>query len=47
VTAYALAPKRAEEAAIFTTLPPGNYTAILAGKDGATGIGLLEFYNIR
>jgi hypothetical protein len=27
-------------------LPPGNYTAILAGKNGTTGIGLVEVYDI-
>ena len=46
LTANGLAPSRAEEAAIFTTLPPGSYTAILAGK-GDSGIGLVELYNIR
>ena len=47
LTANSLAPTRPEEAAIFTTLPPGNYTAIVAGKGGGTGIGLVEVYNIR
>ena len=32
------------EAAIATTLPPGQYTAILRGK--TNGVGLLEFYDI-
>ena len=35
------------EAGIFTTLPPGAFTAILAGKDGGTGIGLVEVYNLQ
>ncbi|CAN5481980.1 hypothetical protein BH18VER1_BH18VER1_18410 [soil metagenome] len=47
LSAKGLAPSRPEEAALFTTLPPGNYTAILAGKDGSVGIGLVELYNIR
>ena len=47
LSANALTPKRAEEAAIFTTLPPGNYTAIVAGKASGTGVGLVEVYNIR
>jgi hypothetical protein len=34
------------EAAIVAELPPGAYTAIVAGKDG-TGIGLIEVYNLR
>lgn len=47
LTAKGIAPKRPEEAAVFTILPPGNYTAILAGKAGGTGIGLVEVFNIR
>jgi hypothetical protein len=46
LTGKGLSPKAAEEAAIFSILPPGNYTAILAGKN-AGGIGLVEVYNIR
>jgi uncharacterized delta-60 repeat protein len=34
------------EACIDMTLPPGLFTAILAGKNGGTGIGLLEIYNL-
>jgi len=47
LTANGLAPKRAEEAALSTMLPPGNYTAIVAGRDGGIGLALVEFYNIR
>jgi len=36
-----------KESGIFTTLPPGQYTAILAGKNGGTGIGLIEVYNLQ
>jgi hypothetical protein len=35
------------EAGIFASLPPGAFTAILAGKNGGTGIGLVEIYNLR
>ena len=35
------------ESGIFITLVPGAYTAILAGKNGETGIGLVEVYNIQ
>jgi hypothetical protein len=35
------------ESAIFTSLPAGQFTAILAGKNGATGIGTIEIYNLR
>jgi sugar lactone lactonase YvrE len=40
------APKNDSESAILKILPPGNYTAILAGKNGTTGIGLVEVYDI-
>jgi hypothetical protein len=33
------------ESAILVTLQPGAYTVILAGKDGGTGIGLVEVYD--
>jgi hypothetical protein len=36
-----------KESGIFTSLPPGQFTAILAGKDGGIGIGLIEIYNLR
>jgi hypothetical protein len=35
------------ESGIFTTLVPGAFTAILAGKNGGTGIGLIEVYNLQ
>jgi hypothetical protein len=34
------------EAAIVIGLDPGNYTAILSGKDNTTGIGLVEVYDL-
>ena len=34
------------EAAILTALPPGPYTAIVAGNNGATGVGLVEIYDL-
>jgi hypothetical protein len=34
------------ESGIFTTLPPGAFTAILAGKNDGIGLGLVEIYNI-
>jgi hypothetical protein len=42
-----LAPSNPKEAAIFTSLPPGTFTAILAGKNGGTGIGIVEVYNLK
>ena len=42
----ALAPTAELESAIVATLAPGNYTAILSGKNGTTGIGLVEMYDL-
>jgi hypothetical protein len=36
-----------KESGIFTSLPAGQFTAILAGKNGGIGIGLVEIYNLR
>lgn len=35
------------EAALVMELPPGAYTAILAGKGDASGVGLVEVYDLR
>ncbi|MEY2505265.1 MAG: hypothetical protein QOG27_1545 [Verrucomicrobiota bacterium] len=45
ITATGLAPANDKEAAILTTLAPGQYTAILRGKN-STGIGLVEVYDV-
>jgi hypothetical protein len=47
LTANGLAPQDSKESGIFMTLPPGAFTAILAGKDRGTGIGLIEIYNLN
>ena len=47
LTANGLAPQNTNESGIFTSLPPGDYTAILAGKNGGIGVGLVEVYNLR
>jgi hypothetical protein len=48
LTANGLALPDPKEAGIFTSLaPPGQFTAILAGKNGGIGIGLVEIYNLR
>jgi hypothetical protein len=39
-------PADARESAIVATLPPGPYTAVLGSRDGGTGIGLVEVYNL-
>ena len=47
LTAHGLAPQNSLESGIFASLPPGAFTAILAGKNGGTGIGLVEIYNVH
>jgi hypothetical protein len=42
----ALAPNDSRECAIFAALPAGNYTAVVRGKNGATGIAVVEAYNV-
>ena len=42
-----LAPTNDAEAAIVRSLEPGNYTAVVRGKDGGTGVALVEVYNLR
>ena len=46
IQATGFAPPNDLESAILQVLPPGNYTAILAGKNGTTGVGLVEVYDI-
>jgi hypothetical protein len=47
LTTRLVAPTSSLEAAIYTTLSPGMYTAILAGKNGEVGVGLVEIYNVH
>ena len=42
-----IAPTMANESAIVTILPPGPYTAIVAGQSGTTGVGLIEVYDVQ
>jgi len=46
LSAHGLALPDSAEAGLFTLLAPGSYTATLAGKNGGTGIGLVEIYNV-
>jgi acetyl esterase/lipase len=46
LTALGLAPGDPLEAALVVTLPPGSYTSILSDVQGASGVGLLETYNV-
>jgi hypothetical protein len=42
----ALQPKNPTDAATGLSLAPGNYTVIVQGKDGASGIALVEIYDV-
>jgi hypothetical protein len=46
IQATGLAPSDDLEAAIIVTVAPGNYTAILEGNGGGTGIALVEVYKL-
>ena len=42
-----LAPLADNESALAAVLGPGGYTAIVRGRNNASGIALVEFYNLR
>jgi hypothetical protein len=42
-----LPPTNDRESAIVATLPSGNYTAVVKGVNGGTGVGLVEVYNLQ
>jgi hypothetical protein len=46
LTAAGLAPTNQLESGIAVTLPPGLYTALLAGLSNGTGIGVVEIYDL-
>ena len=46
IEATGLAPSDDLESAIIRTLDPGLYTAVVNGKNGATGVGLVEAYDL-
>lgn len=45
ITASGIAPTNPREAALLM-LGPGEYTAIVRGANGGTGIGLVEIYDV-
>ena len=47
ITAAGLAPSNSLESALVATLPPGAYTALLAGLTNGTGVGLVEVYDVN
>ena len=47
VQSRGLTPEDPRESALFHTINPGNYTAIVRGKGETTGVGLVEVYNVQ
>ncbi|HWM24340.1 MAG TPA: kelch repeat-containing protein [Chthoniobacterales bacterium] len=46
IEATSISPTNDLESAILMMLSPGAYTAILSGKDGGTGVGMVEVYDL-
>jgi hypothetical protein len=42
-----MAPQNDFESALVTTLAPGQYTAVVAGNNGGTGVAVAEVYHLR
>jgi sugar lactone lactonase YvrE len=47
IRATGIAPANDLESAILTTLTPGAYTAVVQSPNGATGVALVEVYNLN
>jgi hypothetical protein len=47
IIATTIPPTSDDEAAIVATLVPGTYTAVVRGKNDATGIAVIEAYNLQ
>ena len=43
----ALSPPNEQESALVLQLPAGEYTAVVSGANGGTGIGLAEVYSLH
>ena len=46
IEATGLAPTDVRESAMVTSLPDGNYTAIVRGKNNTTGVAVVEVYSV-
>ncbi len=46
IIATGIPPNDNRESAIVTTLPPGNYTAVVRGANSTTGVALVEVYDL-
>jgi uncharacterized delta-60 repeat protein len=47
IQATGIPPGHDKESAIVAYLPAGNHTAVVSGKGGTTGVGLVEVYNVK
>lgn len=47
IIATLVPPTKDAESAIVQTLNPGNYTAIVRGNNGTTGVAVVEVYNLQ
>jgi hypothetical protein len=47
IRATTIPPTNDLESALIAALAPGNYTAIVRGKNNTTGVGLVETYNLQ
>lgn len=47
IAATTIPPSDDRESAVLTTLTPGNYTAIVRGKNDTTGVALVEVYVLQ
>jgi V8-like Glu-specific endopeptidase len=47
ISGSGFAPSQAKESAIYLTLPPGAYTAIVEGSGGTTGVAIVEIFASR
>jgi hypothetical protein len=47
VSGNGLAPRDDLESALYLSVPPGEYTAIVSGAGGESGVGLVEVYHLE
>jgi hypothetical protein len=47
IRATTIPPSNDLESALVATLVPGNYTAVVRGKNNTTGVGLVEVYGLQ
>jgi T5SS/PEP-CTERM-associated repeat protein len=47
IEATTIPPRNDLESAVVASLPPGNYTAVVRGKNNITGVGLVEVYDLQ